>query len=95
LIESAYQRAKEILLENRDKLERLAQQLLTKEVIYREDLVLIFGERSFKEEKLILDNGDFTDLAPKEINDIPQLLPVAKEETTVGKPNDTQSLTQE
>jgi AFG3 family protein len=95
LIESAYQRAKEILLENRDKLEKLAQQLLTKEVIYREDLELIFGERKFKEEKLILDNGDFTDLAPKEINDIPQLNPVAKEETTLIKPDDTQSLTKE
>jgi len=93
LIESAYQRAKEILLENRDKLEKLAQQLLTKEVIYREDLELIFGERSFKEEKLILDNGDFTDLKPKEINDIPQLNPVAKEETTESKPDETQSLT--
>jgi ATP-dependent metalloprotease FtsH len=95
LIEKAYQRAKEILLENRDKLEKLAQQLLTKEVIYREDLELIFGERRFKEEKLILDNGDFTDLAPKEINDIPQLNPVAKEETKVSKPDDTQSLTKE
>jgi ATP-dependent metalloprotease FtsH len=93
LIESAYQRAKEILLENREKLERLAQQLLTKEVIYHEDLVLIFGERSFKEEKLILDNGDFTDLTPKEINDVPQMLPVTKEETTESKPDETQSLT--
>ena len=95
LIESAYQRAKEILLENRDKLEKLAQQLLTKEVIYREDLVLIFGERNFKEEKLILDNGDFTDLAPKEINDIPQLIPIAKGEKKVSKPDDKQSLTEE
>ena len=93
LIESAYQRAKEILLENRDKLEKLAQQLLTKEVIYREDLELIFGERLFKEEKLILDNGDFTDLKPKEINDVPQLNPVAKEETKESKPDDTISLT--
>jgi len=95
LIESAYQRAKEILLENRDKLEKLAQQLLTKEVIYREDLELIFGERLFKEEKLILDNGDFTDLKPKEINDIPQLNPVSKEETTKRKPDDKKSLTKE
>lgn len=95
LIESAYQRAKEILLANRDKLEKLAQQLLTKEVIYREDLELIFGERPFKEEKLILDNGDFKDLVPKEINDIPQLTPIKKEHTSDSKPDDIPSQTKE
>jgi cell division protease FtsH len=95
LIESAYQRAKEILLKHRDKLEKLAQQLLTKEVIYREDLELIFGERSFKEEKLILDNGDFTDLKPKEINDVSQLTPVLKEHTPESEPDELKSQTKE
>ena len=95
LVESAYQRAKQILLENRDKLEKLAQQLLTKEVIYREDLELIFGERPFKEEKLILDNGDFKDLVPTELLAIPEHNPVIKEQTPDSKEPDKQSQTEE
>jgi len=47
LVEEGYQRAKKILLENQDKLEQLATQLLKKEVIFREDLEVIFGRRPF------------------------------------------------
>ena len=79
LIESAYVRAKGILLENKDKLEQLAQQLLTKEVIYREDLELIFGERPFHEEKYILDNGDSKVVETKEVPPVAELNPVEKE----------------
>jgi ATP-dependent metalloprotease FtsH len=45
LIESQYQRAVEILTENKDKLTELASKLLTNEVIFKEDLELIFGKR--------------------------------------------------
>ncbi len=45
LVAKAYERAKKILLENREKHRRLAEQLLEKEVIFAEDLVEIFGER--------------------------------------------------
>src|SRR5690554_3235027 len=45
LIEEQYVRAKDILLANQDKLNLLAEKLLEKEVIFKEDLVLIFGER--------------------------------------------------
>jgi cell division protease FtsH len=51
MVESAYQRAKNILLENRDKLEKLAQRLLDKEVIFREDLEEIFGKRPYDVEE--------------------------------------------
>ena len=51
LIETAYQRAKEILDANKDKLSQLAEQLLSKEVIFRENLVEIFGERPFDDEE--------------------------------------------
>ena len=47
IIDSAYQRALDILTENRDKLEQLANLLLEKEVIFREDLEKIFGKRPF------------------------------------------------
>jgi cell division protease FtsH len=54
LIEGQYERAKELLRGNREKLEALAQELLTKEVIFRDNLVEIFGERPWKsrEERL-------------------------------------------
>lgn len=49
IIEEAYARAKRILLENKDKLEQLADILLKKEVIFREDLEHIFGKRAFED----------------------------------------------
>ncbi|MGX9986452.1 ATP-dependent zinc metalloprotease FtsH [Soonwooa purpurea] len=50
LIETQYQRAIDILSANRDKLEALAQKLLEKEVIFREDLEDIFGKRAWDPE---------------------------------------------
>ena len=47
LIESQYQRALTILKDNEDKLILLAEKLLEKEVIFKEDLVAIFGERQW------------------------------------------------
>ncbi|MGD1846153.1 MAG: ATP-dependent zinc metalloprotease FtsH [Salibacteraceae bacterium] len=47
-IESAYDRAKKILSENKDKLVSLANLLLEKEVIFKEDLEKIFGARPFE-----------------------------------------------
>ncbi len=51
MIEEAYLKAKEILTENREKLDTLALLLLEKEVIFREDLERIFGKRPFDDEK--------------------------------------------
>lgn len=45
IIEEQYIRAKQLLTENKDKLTALAEKLLQKEVIFKEDLVAIFGER--------------------------------------------------
>lgn len=45
LIETQYQRALTILSENKDKLTALANKLLEKEVIFKEDLEEIFGKR--------------------------------------------------
>lgn len=50
LIETQYARAVSILAENRDKLDALAQKLLEKEVIFREDLEEIFGKRAWDPE---------------------------------------------
>ncbi len=45
MIEAQYQRALHLLSENKDKLTELAEKLLTSEVIFKEDLVAIFGKR--------------------------------------------------
>ena len=50
IIEGQYQRAITILKENKDKLTKLAERLLEKEVIFKDDLEEIFGIRSFQKE---------------------------------------------
>jgi ATP-dependent metalloprotease FtsH len=51
LVESQYQRALKLLTENKDKLSLLAEKLLTHEVIFKEDLVEIFGKRPWEKEE--------------------------------------------
>ncbi len=48
IIEEQYQRAITLLEKNKDKLTLLAEELLEKEVIFKESLERIFGERPFK-----------------------------------------------
>jgi len=56
IIEEQYQRAIKILKENKDKLTQLAEVLLEKEVIFKDNLEKIFGKRPFeKEERETLD----------------------------------------
>lgn len=50
IIEFQYQRAIRILEENKDKLTTLAELLLDKEVIFKDDLEEIFGKRPFEKE---------------------------------------------
>jgi len=47
IIHNQYERAKAILIEHREGLEKLAQLLLEKEVIFTEDVETIFGKRPF------------------------------------------------
>ncbi|MCD6112068.1 MAG: ATP-dependent zinc metalloprotease FtsH [Bacteroidales bacterium] len=51
LVEKAYTKAKQLILENKEKVEKLANVLLEKEVIFRENLEEIFGKRPFDDEK--------------------------------------------
>ena len=52
IIEKQYQRAIKLLEENKDKLAELAERLLEKEVIFKDDLQKIFGKRPFEKEEL-------------------------------------------
>lgn len=52
IIDEAYQTAKKILSENKDKLTQLAKQLQEKEVIFTEDMEKIYGKRTFEIENI-------------------------------------------
>lgn len=75
LLEEAYVRARQILNENKDKLMALADKLLETEVIFREDLELIFGPRPFIKEEPTQDKPAIA------IADAPETLPPASPET--------------
>ena len=92
LIESQYQRALEILKENKDKLEQLSSKLLTSEVIFKEDLEAIFGKRLWDKEEIqpeeivvVLPEETEQIEVPKEIENIPS------EEPEVDTENDSDS----
>ncbi|MDX1364368.1 ATP-dependent zinc metalloprotease FtsH [Arenibacter latericius] len=53
LIEEQYQRAIELLSDNKDKLKELAERLLEKEVIFKDDLEKIFGQRPFEKDQAL------------------------------------------
>lgn len=49
MVEQAYEKAKSILIANREKLDKLAQILVEREVIFREDVENIYGPRPWDE----------------------------------------------
>lgn len=51
IIEKQYQRAVDLLKKNKDKLTLLAEELLEKEVIFKDNLEKIFGKRPFDKDK--------------------------------------------
>jgi ATP-dependent metalloprotease FtsH len=61
LIDLAYARTKKLLFEHKDQLDQLAQRLLEREVIFKEDLEQIFGKRQWEDKSemahLIQPNG--------------------------------------
>lgn len=84
LVEEAYERAKKLLLENKDKLEQLADILLKKEVIFREDLENIFGKRPWEDEKLLIESENGNGNGKNS-----QILPPAETENNKKQTNST------
>lgn len=71
IIENQYQRAIDILNNNREKLDALAEKLLEKEVIFREDLEDIFGKREWDPE--LVENPLTEAIALEETNEEPTI----------------------
>lgn len=59
LIENAYQRTKQLLTDKKGDVEKLAQELLKKEVLFKSDVEALIGKRPFEEKKAL-------DIDPKE-----------------------------
>jgi AFG3 family protein len=51
MIEQQYERAQQLLLEKREQLEALANRLLEKEVLFKDDLEALFGKRPFERQE--------------------------------------------
>lgn len=76
IIENQYERAVRILTENKDKLDALANKLLEKEVIFREDLEDIFGKRAWDPE---LTEKPVTNTIPEKVEPVVLETPQIKE----------------
>ncbi len=70
LVEAAYQRALHLLTENREKLEELAQLLLDKEVIFKEDLERVLGVRPYVDRQTQIDEAETTAQIEKDRIDV-------------------------
>jgi len=57
IIEEQYQRAVKLLEQHKDKLTQLAEVLLDKEVIFKDNLEKIFGKRPFEKAKTITEGN--------------------------------------
>ncbi|WP_426429542.1 ATP-dependent zinc metalloprotease FtsH [Winogradskyella sp. HB-48] len=58
IIETQYKRAVKLLEENKDKLTELAEVLLDKEVIFKDNLEKIFGKRAFDKEETVVEEKE-------------------------------------
>ncbi len=53
MIDISYERTKALLVEKREQLEKLAKELLTKEVLFKSDVEELIGKRPYEEKKLL------------------------------------------
>lgn len=84
LINEAYERTKQLLIEHREDLENVAQALLSKEIIFKTDLVALLGPRPF-------DKLDAYDEFMQE--KVKEKTPVKSEESSAEKTSDDDAQT--
>lgn len=96
MVEHQYQRAVQLLKDNNDKLQRLAEKLLEKEVIFKEDLVEIFGERPWGEAQLVetsIVSEKASEIAPEESSMVNQeVTPLSPEENNHSTDSATENV---
>ncbi len=93
LVEGQYQRALQVLAENQDKLTELAEQLLTKEVIFKEDLERIFGKRQWESDELV--DIEVKGESQSESENVSEVAEVLSEPENTTETNPTESAAKE
>jgi cell division protease FtsH len=78
LIDSAYARTKKLLTEKKEEVEKLANALLEKEVLFQSDVEVLIGKRPFEEKKVI----STEETAPVETTPVPESSPAEENNTT-------------
>jgi cell division protease FtsH len=70
LIDAAYSRTKALLTEKKNEVEKLAKELLVKEVLFKNDLENLIGKRPFEEKKIldVTENVTTEEVEPKSDN---------------------------
>lgn len=82
MVEASYERAKKVLSEHRDGLNKLAKKLLEKEVIYSDDLTEIYGKRKWGDTSIFPESPD------KEPQKTVKKASAKKKITANGEPSD-------
>ena len=90
LVEAAYQRALHLLTENREKLEELAQLLLDKEVIFKEDLERVLGVRPYIDRQTQIDEAETTAQIEKDRADAANAPVIETAETSTSATEESQ-----
>tara|TARA_A100001015_G_C15042664_1_gene740848 strand:+ start:3781 stop:5775 length:1995 start_codon:yes stop_codon:yes gene_type:complete len=52
IVDSAYERTKKLLLDKREQLEKIANKLLEKEILFKNDLEILIGKRPFESKQI-------------------------------------------
>jgi cell division protease FtsH len=70
LIDAAYSRTKALLTEKKNEVEKLAKELLVKEVLFKNDLENLIGKRPFEEKKIldVAEDAATNEVEPKSDN---------------------------
>ncbi len=87
LIDEAYTRTKNLLIEKKAQVELLAESLLEKEVLFQSDVELLIGKRPFEEKKLldVVDLEDIQVAEPAITTSIKEeSKPINEQEGTIG-----------
>lgn len=76
LIDSAYERTKNLLTEKREEVEKLAEALLQREVLFQSDVETLIGKRPFEEKKVL----EVSETATPETAEEKVIVPESKKE---------------
>ena len=88
MVEEAYQRAKDIILASRDKLDQLATLLYEREVIFREDVENIYGKRPWDDKEEVPTTAAEQDTPSEDVaNDTTESTPESTAANTADSTN--------